>query len=138
VRQALLWLALGFIGNGFAQFLQKYLHASGLGGLQPSALILMYATGTLFGLLLMVGFRSKVTLLEVLFGLGVGVCSYAGNLAVLRALGFLPAYTVFPAVVGGPILTLALLSSLFARQRPSRNTVWGIICGIFAVVLLTS
>jgi drug/metabolite transporter (DMT)-like permease len=138
MRPAILWLALGFIGNGFAQFLQKYLHVSGLGGFQPSALILMYCTGTLFGFLLMIGFRGKVTLLEVLFGLGVGACSFAGNFAVLRALGFLPAYTVFPIVVGGPILAVALISSMLMRQRLSRTAVWGIICGVLSVVLLTS
>jgi drug/metabolite transporter (DMT)-like permease len=133
----MLWLMIGFLGNGFAQFLQKYLHAVGLGAYQGAALIAMYATGALFALVLMLAFRGGVRRGEVVSGVGVGLCSYLGNFAVLRALGYLPAYSVFPIVVGGSILVVALSSWLILGERLGGSAKWGILCGILAVVLLT-
>ena len=137
MRLGLVWLAVGFLGNGFAQFLQKYLHAAGLGQFQASALVAMYAAGAMFSLVLLLGFRGRVWLREVAFGVGVGLCSYLGNFAVLRALGDLPAYTVFPVIVGGPIVVVALTAWLFFGERLSPSVKSGILCGLVAIVLLT-
>ena len=137
MKRGMLWLTVGFLGNGFAQFLQKYLHAIGLGQYQTSALVVMYLAGTLFALLLTVGFETRVARIELLSGLGVGLCSYFGNLSVLRALGYLPAYSVFPIVVGGPIVLVALFSKFFLGEHLNRSTNLGILCGVVAVLLLT-
>ena len=137
MRRGLLWLTVGFLGNGLAQFLQKYLHAAGLGQFQASALVAMYAAGAVFSLLLVLGFQGRVRLRELIFGVGVGLCSYLGNFAVLRALGDLPAYTVFPVIVGGPIVVVALAAWLLFGERLSGSVKSGIVCGLIAVVLLT-
>lgn len=131
------WVLLAFLANGMAQFLQKYLHAVGLGGYQKPALVTLYAAGALFAVFLLLQFKGRVTRQEILFGLGVGLGSYAGNAALLRALGDLPAYVVFPMVVGGPILTVALFSRLFLGERLGASGKVGILCGFAAVVLLT-
>jgi drug/metabolite transporter (DMT)-like permease len=133
----MLWLILAFLANGAAQFLQKYLHASGFGSFQSSALITMYVAGAVFGLILLIGFGGKVGRSEALFGVAVGICSYAGNFAVLRALGSLPAYTVFPIIVGVPILLVAAYGRLFGGERLSNSGKLGILCGVAAVALLT-
>lgn len=133
----ILWLLTAFLANGLAQFLQKYLHAAGLGSYQKSALIMIYASGAMFGLLLLIGFRGRIAKAEVLFGVGVGLSSYAGNAALLRALGDTPAYVVFPLVVGGPILTVAAFSHFFLRERLSLAGKMGLACGLVAILLLT-
>jgi drug/metabolite transporter (DMT)-like permease len=137
MRRTTLWLAAGFTGNGLAQFLQKYLHAAGLGAYQASALVAMYASGALFACALLAGFRGRVRWKEGWAGACVGLCSYAGNFAVLRALGYLPAYVVFPIVVGGPIILVALYSWLVLGEKLSFSAKSGILCGLFAVLLLT-
>jgi drug/metabolite transporter (DMT)-like permease len=131
------WVLLAFLANGTAQFLYKVLHAVGLGDLQKPALVTLYVAGSLFALMLLVQFKGKVNRSEILFGLGVGLGSYAGNAALLRALGDLPAYVVFPMVVGGPILTVALFSQLFLGDRLGWSGKLGILCGFVAVLLLT-
>lgn len=133
----MLWLIMAFLSNGVAQFLQKYLHASGLGDYQASALIMMYIAGALAGTLLVAFFRGRIGAREWAAGGVVGVCSYAGNFAVLRALGSLPAYTVFPVVVGGSIVVVAAVSWLAMGEKVSVQTRWGILCGVIAVALLT-
>ena len=130
------WVLLAFLANGTAQFLYKYLHAVGLGDYQKPALVTLYIAGSLFALLLLLRFKGKITRREIIFGLGVGVGSYAGNAALLRALGELPAYVVFPMVVGGPILTVAAFSQLFLWDRLGWSGKVGILCGA-AVLLLT-
>lgn len=137
MKRGMLWLAAGFMGNGFAQFLQKYLHASGLGSFQASALIAMYVAGTLFALGLFAAFRGRLRGMEIATGLGVGLCSFLGNFAVLRALGDLPAYTVFPVVVGGPIVVVAMYSWFIMGEQQNWQVRAGIGCGLIAVVLLT-
>ena len=137
MRSGLGWLAVGFLGNGFAQFFQKYLHARGLGDYQASTLVIMYLSGTGFGLLMTLWFRGRVGRPERMLGLSVGLCSYAGNFAVLRALGSLPAYTVFPIVVAGPMLVVALFSRVVLDERLSRSAILGVLCGMTGAVLLT-
>lgn len=133
----MLWLVMAFLSNGVAQFLQKYLHVAGLGGYQASALVMMYAAGALAGVLLVAVFRGRIGRREWAAGAVVGLCSYGGNFAVLRALGSLPAYTVFPVVVGGSILVVAAVSWLLMGEKVSPQTRWGILCGVAAVALLT-
>jgi len=137
MRRAFVWLALGFIGNGLAQFLQKYLHVAGLGAFQASALIAMYTGGALFAACMLGGFKGRARWKECWAGAAVGLCSYAGSFAVLRALGYVPAYTVFPMVVGGPIVFVALYSGLVRHERLSPSAKAGIACGLIAVVLLS-
>jgi drug/metabolite transporter (DMT)-like permease len=133
----MLWVLVAFLANGSAQFLQKYLHIIGLGAYQKTALITLYVAGAIFAVLLLVWFRGRLSRTEVLFGAGVGLTSYAGNAALLRALGDTPAYVVFPIVVGGPILAVAILSHLFFGERIGTAGKVGILCGFIAVVLLT-
>lgn len=137
MKSGLGWLAVGFLGNGLAQFFQKHLHASGLGEHQASTLVIMYLAGAAFALLITLWFRGRVGQPERLAGLGVGFCSYAGNFAVLRALGELPAYVVFPVVVAGPILIVALFSALVLGEQLSKSAIAGVLCGMAGAVLLT-
>lgn len=133
----MLWVILGFLGNGLAQFFQKYLHISGLGSHQPQALIVMYLTGAVFAAGLLAAFKGKLTRRELAFGAAVGIVSYAGNFAVLRALGHLPSHTVFPLIVGVPILAVAVWAHAFWGERLTLRKKWGIACGLVSVVLLT-
>ncbi len=131
------WVAIAFLANGSAQFLQKYLHAIGLGAYQKTALVTLYVAGALFAVLLLVWFRGRLSPREALFGMGVGLASYAGNAAMLRALGDTPAYIVFPMAVGGPILAVAIVSRLLFGERIGPYGKVGILCGFIAVILLT-
>ena len=137
MRRAILWLGFGFLSNGLAQFFMKYLHVIGLGAYQAAALIVMYAAGALFALGLLAGFHGRVRRGELIAGAAVGPCSYLGNYATFRALGSLPAYTVFPIVVGGPIVAVALYVWLVHGERTNWSAKLGIVCGFIAVVLLT-
>jgi len=131
------WVGAAFLANGAAQFLQKYLHATGLGGHQAAALALMYAAGALMAALLAAVFRGRVRRGELAAGAVVGLCSYGGNFAVLRALGGLPGYTVFPVVVGGTIMLTAAVSWLALGERSNARARWGVALGVAAVALLT-
>ncbi|MGH9398124.1 MAG: EamA family transporter [Terriglobia bacterium] len=133
----MIWLIIAYIFNGLAQFFEKYLQVHGLGAYIPSALILMYGVGIVVSVAVVFISRGKVSRTELLWGAGVGICSFGGNFSVLSALKSLPAYTVFPIVVGGPIVVVAVCSWLFLGERLSVSAKWGIVCGIIAIALLT-
>jgi drug/metabolite transporter (DMT)-like permease len=120
-----------------AQFFQKYLHAAGLSSHQPATLAFMYLAGSLIALAILLSLGARAGRTEWLLGTGVGLCSYIGNFAVLRALEVVPAYAVFPVVVGGPIAVVALVSWRFMHERVSKQTKIGVWCGFLAVVLIT-
>lgn len=132
------WIALGFLGNGFAQFFQKYLHALGLGSYQAVALLLMYFVGLLFAIALLKANRAVLSRQSIWSGSLTAVASYIGNYAVLQALGTLPAHVVFPLIVGGPILLVAAWQYFFDRFSLSTRRIAGLVCGLFAVILLTT
>jgi len=133
----MVWLIIGYISNGLAQFFQKYLQAQGLGAYIPSALIMMYLACLIIGVPLYLIFHGKISRTELVWGLALGICSFGGNFTIIKALRYLPAYTVFPIAVGGPIVVVAVCSWLFFREQLTRSAKWGIVCGTVAVVLLT-
>lgn len=133
----MIWLAIAYVFNGLAQFFEKYLQVHGLGAYIPTALLLMYGVGIIANVVVCLAARGRVSRLELAWGVGVGLCSFGGNYAVLEALKFLPAYTVFPIVIGGPIVVVAVCSWLLLGERLSASAKCGIACGIVAIALLT-
>lgn len=133
----MIWLLIAYIFNGLAQFFEKYLQVHGFGAYVPSALILTYAVGVAAGIPILLLSRGKVSRAELFWGAGVGVCSFGGNFSVLSALRLLPAYTVFPVVIGGPIVMVAICSRLLLGERLNTSAKCGIVCGIIAIGLLT-
>jgi multidrug transporter EmrE-like cation transporter len=98
---------------------------------------MMYGAGGVIGIPLHLIFRGKISRTELVFGLGVGICSFAGNFSIIQALKYLPAYTVFPIAIGGAIVVVAICSWLFLGEQLSASAKWGIVCGIVAIGLLT-
>ena len=133
----MLWLIIAYFANGLAQFFEKSLQAQGLGAYVPSALIMMYCVGGVIGFPLYLIFRGKISRTELVYGLGVGICSFAGNFSIIQALKYLPAYTTFPIAVGGSIVVVAVCSWLFFGEHLSASAKWGVVCGIVAIGLLT-
>jgi len=74
----------------------------------------------------------------VLIGAGVGLTLFAGNYGAMVALGNLaiPAYVFFPATTGGSTVTVALVSALWTRERPSGWGWLGLGVGVAALALL--
>lgn len=133
----MIWLIIAYVFNGLAQFFEKYLQVHGLGAYIASALIIMYGVGAVVSVVVLFASRGKLSRTELMWGLGVGLCSFGGNFSVLKALKLLPAYTVFPIAVGGPIVVVAVCSWIFLGERLSVSAKWGIVCGIAAIALLT-
>jgi len=133
----MLWLIIAYFANGLAQFFQKYLQAQGLGAYVPTALIMMYCASFVIGIPLHWIFRGRVSRRELVWGLAVGIFSFGGNYSIIQALRYLPAYTVFPIAVGGPIVVVAICSWLIFGERLTASAKWGIVCGTVAVGLLT-
>jgi drug/metabolite transporter (DMT)-like permease len=132
-----IWVAIGAVANGLAQFLQSYLHTAGLGDRKASALFLMYLAADVFAAGLMIALRGRISKLEACVGALLGIASYVGNYAVLQALGSVPGYVVFPLIAGGPVLIVAILSNVLFRERLPQRVKIGIGCGAAAIVLLT-
>jgi drug/metabolite transporter (DMT)-like permease len=132
-----IYMALIFLGNGTAQFLQARLHHVGLGGLQSSALTMMYLAGALCSVVALFLFSGRVNPGALRYGCMVGLASYSGNFTTLHALATMPANVVFPLVICGPIVVTVLYTRFIEGFRLSRRQSWGLACGTVAVLMLT-
>ncbi len=131
------FMALMFLGNGMAQFLQARLHHEGLDGLQSSALTMMYLAGTACSVLSLLFFRGRINSGALRYGLAVGLASVSGNALILRALATTPASVVFPLIVCGPIVLTVVYARVIEGARLSPIQAWGLSCGAVAVLMLT-
>jgi multidrug transporter EmrE-like cation transporter len=133
----MIWLIIAYFATGLAQFFQKSFQVRGLGAYVLAGLTMMYCAGVVIGVPLHWIFRGRISRTELVFGLGVGICSFTGNFSIIQALKYLPAYTVFPIAVGGAIVVVAICSWLFLGEQLSASGKWGVVCGTVAIGLLT-
>jgi hypothetical protein len=98
----------------------------------------MYFAGLLFALALLTASRSALSWQSIRPGVVTAMASYVGNYAALQGLSTLPAHVVFPLIVGGPILLVAMWQYLFDHLSLSPRKIAGFACGLLAVVLLTT
>lgn len=131
------YMALIFLGNGAAQFFQARLHQVGLDAFQSSALVMMYLSGAVFCLGMLLLFHGRLDLASLRYGAAVGLASYAGNFAVLRALATTPTHIVFPLVICGPIVLTVFYTRFVEGSRLSIRQSCGLACGVLAVLTLT-
>ena len=66
----------------------------------------------------------------------IGIALGAYNLLVVFALAFIPATEYFPTTSGLQILSIAIVSAIIFKERPSLKQLLGIAVTIAAVVII--
>lgn len=135
----LLYVFLTFTANGFCSIIQK-VHQNRYGP-QTCTAFMFWAMLLCFAVFTVIGLKkSPPRRLIAVRGKRFGVLSGLANAAVgyltIRLAGAESASVLFPAISAGTILgTLAVGIVLFG-EKPNRNHLVAILCGIAAVVML--
>ena len=130
-------MILAFLANGLAAASQKVLVERGFGDFAWQFYAVLYWSG--FALMLGLSLLKAGMPHRREFGTAfvMGVCSVAGNVALVLALARkVPGSVAFPVGNGGSLTLVVLAGVLFFKERVNPIGRLGIACGLSAILLL--
>lgn len=132
-------MAVAFLTNGLGVFGTRIL--AGWNWAEPykfQYLVLWYASGLVFALILYWREGISFTWRELTIGGLMGAASVGGQFSLLTALEKgVPGHVAFPIANGGGLFLVALVGVVFFRERVYAYGITGIVLGIGATVLLS-
>jgi drug/metabolite transporter (DMT)-like permease len=136
-----LFMALAFVANTAVMYV--YVLGKAWGGIDAfghkmAFLIAQTAVFFIGSAALCARGRAERKLVGIAVGAALGAVQFAGNYAVLVALGDfnIASYVFFPATTGGSTLTVAFFSAVALGERPGKWGWIGLALGLAALVLL--
>lgn len=130
-------MILAFVANGLAAGSQKVLVERGFGDFAWQFYIVLYWAGFLLMLLLSLLKEGMPNRREFGTAFVMGLCSVAGNVALVLALARnVPGSVAFPVGNGGSLTLVVLAGVLFFKEHVNPIGRLGIACGLSAILLL--
>lgn len=122
------------VSSGMADGMSKVFEQ--IGERQYDRLFLLYTFCTAFLLSLFPLFKSRqrITWMDLLGGLMVGIPNYFSTWLLLASVTRLPAYFVYPSFSVGTILVVSFVSVLLLKDRLTRRQIYG--CGLILCALV--
>jgi len=131
------FLAVAFVFNGLMSVSGKVLEEQGLNGYLKIYLISYHAVAMILVALYMVWKKqTSVSNTEWVLGALIGITSFSGLAAMLRALNSIDGIFVFPAVWGGSMILTAVLGVILFKEKMNLKIAGAIILGITGLILL--
>ncbi len=120
--------------SGFTDSIANLYEKLGTMDARDHYLFFTFAVALLCSVLLGLREKKKPVLMDVFFGLAIGVPNYFSSRFLLSALGSMPAVIVYPAFSVGAIALIAVIGILFFREKPGLRKL--IAVGIIALSLV--
>ena len=108
-----------------------------------SAIAFLFASSLLVPVIIAGLYRSEskwcdlVSLKSILLMVGAGLGTYFGFSTLMNSLCRLPAHMVYPAVNGGMIIVLSILSRFLFKEKQNAKSKIGLVVGIAAIIFLS-
>lgn len=120
--------------SGFTDSIANLYEKLGTLDARDHYLFFTFAVALLCSVLLGLKEKKKPVLMDVLFGLAIGVPNYFSSRFLLSALGSMPAVIVYPAFSVGTIALIAVIGIVFFREKPGLRKL--VAVGIIALSLV--
>ncbi len=104
---------------------------------KPLFLAVLFGSAGLCVLIAMIVMRVRMRVVDVVWGLGLGVPNYFSSWFTVQALEQLPSYIVFPVVTSVTVVLIALIGKIFFREEIGRLGIFGIILTIGSVIAIS-
>lgn len=124
------------LSGGMADAMSKLYEEWGSPEMKDHFLLYIFLVALVLCAVLCLVRREKITLPDVLFGLGLGIPNYLSTRFLLLALGELPAVVVFPTFSVGTIVLVTLAGAVFFRERPEGRKAVALGVILAALVML--
>jgi drug/metabolite transporter (DMT)-like permease len=103
-----------------------------------SFLIIVFYSAMVWGWSYILASRQRPRLRDIAWGLVLGIPNFFSSYFLLKALGLIPAYVVFPFINIGIIILSALAGYVLFKEKFSGKRIFLIILGLIAVFILSS
>lgn len=135
---SLLGLILLLIGGGVTDFMSKVYEQVGPADLSNHYLFYIFAVALILCIGLCFVKKQKLGIMDVLFGIAIGVPNYLSTLFLLRSLEAIPAVVAYPSYSVGTIIMIAVVSLLLFKERLDKRKMvaLGIILAALALLNL--
>ena len=131
------WLLfLMFITDGMAAVMSKVFEQTANQALSDHFLLYTFAAALILCIAVILYNKEKIGLIDVIYGICVGVPNFFASRFMLQALVELPAVVVYPIRGVGGIVLIALVGVLFFKEKLKKHQWLAMIVVLAAVALL--
>lgn len=131
------WLLfLMFITDGMAAVMSKVFEQTANQALSDHFLLYTFAAALILCIAVILYNKEKIGLIDVIYGICVGVPNFFASRFMLQALSELPAVVVYPIRGVGGIVLIALVGVLFFKEKLKKHQWLAMIVVLAAVALL--
>lgn len=135
----LIWVTIGFIGNGMCSVIQKAQQLRFGGAYKNEFMITALAIGMIVMLSLAVlntkDIKSDITE-AIKYAPCVGAANGGLNMLVMVLTGFVPTAVLFPVVMSGVVIITFIASVAFFKERFTNKQLIGYVLGVASIVLI--
>ncbi len=99
-------------------------------------LSIIFSSALFISLIILVIQHRKISIKDILFGLGIGIPNYFSSFFLLNSLNSLDAVIVYPTYSVSSIVIITLVGVLFFKEKLKLNEIIGMVIIIGSIVLL--
>jgi len=129
-------LILLMLAGGGADGMSKIFEEMGVSSLKSQYLLCTFATAMILCTALCAAKKQRLTAVDALFGLAIGVPNYFSTKFLLWSLGAVPAVVAYPTYSVGTIVLVTLAGVILFREKLSRRKLIALGVIIAALALL--
>jgi drug/metabolite transporter (DMT)-like permease len=99
-------------------------------------LSIIFSSALFISLIILVILHRKISIKDILFGIGIGIPNYFSSFFLLNSLNSLDAVIVYPTYSVSTIVIITLVGVLFFKEKLKLNEIIGMVIIIGSIVLL--
>lgn len=137
----LIWITIGFFGNGMCSVVQKKQQIKFDGGYKNEfmiiALLVVFVAFSVMGAVKSNGLKKDIKN-SSLYALVHGVSNGAVNLLIMILIALMPTAIVYTTVSAGSMAAIFIVSLTIYKEKLTKTQTLGYLCGILSVILLNA
>ena len=122
--------------SGFTDSLANIYNEQGKAELKNHYLFFTFAAACLFCIIMMITKKQRLTLMDAIWGILIGIPNYFASRCLLFSLERLPAIIVYPVYNVATILMISVIGILIFKEQLEIRKRWGLALIIVSLVLI--
>ena len=130
------WLAVLLLVSGFADTMANIFDKTGPAALKNLYLFFTFFAALLIAMALALQKRQRITAVDLLCGLLIGIPNYYSARFLLLSLGSVPAVVVYPMFSVGTIVVISIAGAIFFHERLNRYKKGALLLILVSLIML--
>ena len=121
---------------GLADLSMKIFERLGQSGEKPLFLAILFGCAGLTIMIAMIARKTRVTMIDVIWGIVLGIPNYFTSWFTVSALSKLPSYIVFPTITAATVMLIAFIGVVFFKEKIGKLGIAGIVLTLVSIWLV--